>query len=273
MDLQHGAALGVAGNMTGHLEQAGEAGDFTAVKAAAGKPKGMFPIYLPGLDHRLGTWPFSADTLRLPDEEVNVQPEPEVALRVALSYDEGGVCALRPLAFAAADDTSLRKPAERIHHKKNWGAAAKGLSGTWIDLDAFEPGCALDRYRLACFLVRDGECLPYGEDSAVRDYGTHHGELVTWMIDRLRHQQEGGPLDHLAGWLDRAGRPTSAVVCIGATRYTAYGERTFVQPGDEVVVVVYDGEQYRADAVRAAVAAGARTLADASVLRRRVVRE
>jgi hypothetical protein len=271
MDLREAAALGVAGNMTGHLEQAGEAGDFTAVKAAVGKPKGMFPIYLPGIDHRLGTWPFSSDTLRLPDEDVDVQPEPEVALHVALSYDAGGVCAIRPFAFAAGDDTSLRKPAERIHHKKNWGEAAKGLSATWIPIDRFEPGGVIDRYRLACWLIRDGACLAYGEDSAVRDYGSHHGELLGWMVDRLRHQQQVGPLDHLAEWLERAGRPAQAVLLIGATRYTELGADTYVRPGDEVVVVVYDAEVHTPEGVAAAVAGGASELEHASLLRRRVI--
>lgn len=272
MDLQDAAALGVAGNMTGHLEQAGEAGDFVAVRAAAGKPKGMFPIYLPGLDHRLGVWPFSAEVLQLPDEDVRVQPEPEVALRVRLQWDAGGVCGLEPLGFAAGDDTSLRKPAARIHHKKNWGPSAKGLSETWLPVDRFDADGTLGRFRLACWLVRDGACRLYGEDSAVRDYSTIWGELVDWMVDRLRNQTEVGPLDHLATWLEQAGRPEEAVLLIGATRYTELGEHTYVQPGDQVVVAVYDGAHHTPAAVAAAVEAGASSLPHASVLRRTVVR-
>jgi hypothetical protein len=232
----------------------------------------MFPIYLPGLDHRLGAWPFHAEQLRLPDEPVDVQPEPEVALRVRLTWDDGGVCALEPLAFAAGDDTSLRRPAERLHEKKNWGPAAKGLSTTWIPIDTFDGGGALGRYRLACWHVRDGACRAYGEDSAVRDYRLIWGDLLGWMVDRLRNQTEVGPLDHLGTWLDRAGRPDEAVILIGATRYTDFGEGTFVEPGDEVVVVVYDGERYTSQAVAAAIEAGAGSLAHASVLRRIVVR-
>ncbi|MBX2799966.1 MAG: hypothetical protein KTR31_19960 [Myxococcales bacterium] len=270
-DLRSAVAFGVAGNMTGHLEQAGEAGDFVGVSAAADRPKGMFPIYLPGLDHRLGSWPFSATTLRLPDATTHVQPEPEVALRVALQWDAQGVCGLQPLAFAAADDTSLRKPADKIQHKKNWGAHAKGLAEHWIDIDRFDASGILERFRLACWLVRDGVCHAYGEDSAVRDYGTHYGPLVDWMVDRLRHQVDEGPLDHLSAWLGRIERPREAVLLIGATRYTDFGQSTYVAPGDEVVVTVYDGAVHAPEAVARAVADGAAALPGASVLRRRVV--
>lgn len=40
--------FGVAGNFTGHLEQAGEAADFVAVKTEeAIQPKAIFPFYVP----------------------------------------------------------------------------------------------------------------------------------------------------------------------------------------------------------------------------------
>ncbi|MBT6492303.1 MAG: hypothetical protein HOK97_21210, partial [Deltaproteobacteria bacterium] len=40
--------FGVAGNFTGHLEQAGEASDFLDVKVSeAAAPKGIFPFYIP----------------------------------------------------------------------------------------------------------------------------------------------------------------------------------------------------------------------------------
>ncbi|MCB9687793.1 MAG: hypothetical protein H6738_02560 [Alphaproteobacteria bacterium] len=272
MQDQPGAAFGVAGNFTGHLEQAGEASDFVAVRAGAGKPKGMFPIYLAGTEGRLSVWPMSSDELRLPPTDESVQPEPELALRCRLSYDEGGVVAVAPDAFAAFDDTSIRRPnAPKISHKKNWGPGSKGLAATWIPLDRFTADGVLAHHRLACFLVRDGRCEPYGEDSAVADYGTMYGELTTWMTDRLRHQEDHGPLEHLAGCLDRAGRPEHVVITIGATRYTAFGESTFVQAGDEVVVVVYDARRSTPAAVAEAIAAGASSIDGASVLRRRAI--
>ena len=37
-----------------------------------------------------------------------------------------------------------------------------------------------------------------------------------------------------------AGHPENVLIGIGATRYTAYGESTFLKPGDEGIVRVYD---------------------------------
>lgn len=58
-DLKTWFGFGVAGNFAGHLDQAGEAGDFATVAAQEGAPKGIFPWYVPGLDGQLGEFPLS----------------------------------------------------------------------------------------------------------------------------------------------------------------------------------------------------------------------
>ena len=50
-------------------------------------PKGMFPFYLPGFEGQKGVYPISSDTIILPEGNLNVQPEPEVALICQLSYE------------------------------------------------------------------------------------------------------------------------------------------------------------------------------------------
>ncbi|MEN0063050.1 MAG: DUF5718 family protein [Myxococcota bacterium] len=267
--------LGVAGNFAGHLEQAGEAADFVDVQVAENLPKGLFPIFVPGLDHRLGGWPCSSDRLILPPTTTNVQPEPEIALRCRLEYDtvDGApdrVASLVPYAFTAADDTSLRQPAQKIHEKKNWGPHSKGLSTSWIAIDRFDGEGVLAQFRLASFLIRGGTIHAYGEDSRVDDYTTKYQTLVHWMIDRLRHQPDEGPLDDIPSLVRQARHPQQAIFFIGATRYTTFGEQTFVQPDDEVIIVAYDARRHDADAVRDAVAHH-RPLTAASVLRRRVL--
>ena len=49
-DLRGWFGFGVAGNFAGHLEQAGEAVDFTNVESAGNAPKGIFPWYVPWYD-------------------------------------------------------------------------------------------------------------------------------------------------------------------------------------------------------------------------------
>ena len=36
------------------------------------------------------------------------------------------------------------------------------------------------------------------------------------------------------------GRPANVLIGIGATRYTSYGQVTYLRPGDEAIVRVYD---------------------------------
>ena len=291
IDLHQAIGLGVAGNFTGHLEQAGEASDFTNVTAAEGAPKGVFPFYVPPVrsadpKHFLHTFPLSSDTIAHPGEiegqPANLQIEPELALLCGLDYaaDETRVLvSVTPTHVAAYNDCSTRRPnATKISQKKNWGADTKGLaSDQWIALDTFASGGMLDRFRLACYLFRDGALHPYGEDSPVAGpdgYGYMYGQLTDWLIERLNHQRDQGPLEDLAGWLKVAGHPRHAVISIGATRYTELGETTYLQPGDESIVVAYDAQQHSTEALEAALLAGDPIEGagqTCSVLRQRVV--
>ncbi|MEO0602483.1 MAG: DUF5718 family protein, partial [Myxococcota bacterium] len=125
-------------------------------------------------------------------------------------------------------------------------------------------------FRLASFLLRGGTTHPYGEDSALADYMTKDQALLDWMVDRLQHQTDEGPLDDLPTILERASHPTQAILFIGSTRYTPFGESTMVQADDEVVVVAYDARTYHREDVLQAVPHHT-PLTNASVLRRRVL--
>ena len=269
------SALGVAGNFAGHLEQAGEASDFAAVEAADGAPKGVFPWYVRGSDGPLGVNPLSASEVRLPgDPAATCQVEPELGLWCELGCDGDAVASVTPTHFGAFNDCSWRERpgATKISHKKHWGAASQGFaSGQLLPLDRFEPGGTLDRFRLASFLVREGACHAYGEDAPVAGYGYFHGRLLGWLVAKLNGQRDGGPLEDMSTLLRIAGRPQRALIAIGATRYTPFGEETFLRAGDEAVVVVYDGVTHARAAVAEAVAGGADSLEAASVLRQRVV--
>lgn len=262
--------FGIAGNMAGHLEQAGEAGDFTRVEAAAGQPKGMFPTYIPGCNGFLGVDPVSCDRLRLPPgaDAARVQAEPELALFVALEWSDGRVAAVRPLGFTAYNDASIRKPARKISIKKNWGAATKGFATEVVPLDTLEVGGPLDRYNLVAFLRRKGVLRAYGEDSPVPSYACFHEALLTWMAGRLNHQAEEGPLEHLAALLKD--QPARAVIGIGATRYTPFAATDRLQSGDEVIVAVYDREVLGFQDVRSCVYSGTALPAGNPVLRQSV---
>ncbi|WP_421231703.1 DUF5718 family protein [Aeromonas sp. 603079] len=251
--------LGVAGNFAGHLEQAGEASDFVAVVVRdTTAPKALFPFFVPGHPGQLGVFPLSDKAIFLPEAAVSgdekVQIEPEVALWCELEYAGKQVVAIHPRAFGAYNDCSIRRPnAKKISEKKNWGEESKGLAANLLPLSGFAVGCELDDYRIACYLERDGELHAYGVDSAAIDYSYFHGKLLDWAIDKFKHQQDEGPAEHIQGLLAQAGHPPHALISIGATRYTSFGETHFLKPGDTSCVVVYPGSRYSEADIREAI--------------------
>jgi hypothetical protein len=272
-DLRAAAGIGVAGNFAGHLEQAGEAADFAGVVAASAEaPKGIFPWYLPGDEGFLGVFPLSHDRLSRPAGDVNLQIEPEAGLVCAVSYgDDGRAASLAPVAIAAFNDCSIRRPgAAKISHKKNWGPDSKGIARRAFPVTDLAPGGPTATLRLACLLRRGGRAHDYGIDSPLRGYSYYGSRLLEWIAGRLRDQAGAGdsPLEPVGEYLVAAGRPSTLVVGIGATRYTPFGEGTFLEPGDESLVIVYDASASTPVDVREAVARGGEDeLPRASVLR------
>lgn len=238
------AGFGIAGNFAGHLEQAGEIRDFATLKKTGAGPKGMFPFHLSIAGHFLAVDPVSSSAMVLP-EGAQVQGEPEVALACELHYAAGNAVKVKPLAFAAFDDASIRREgAPKISVKKNWGSGSKGLSSRWIKLaNGLASGSELDSWRIASFLGRDGGWNAYGIDSPVAGYTLYGPDLVAWIEEKLTAQADEGPLENLPLLLSKAGRPEHAVITIGATRYTTLGETTYFQPGDSFAVAVYDPER------------------------------
>lgn len=261
-DLRSWFGFGVAGNFAGHLEQAGEAGDFVNVAAADEAPKGIFPFYVPGDETFLGTFPLTHDRIAKPasDEAVNLQIEPEVGLACTVEYgDDGAVSALIPEAIGAFNDCSIRRPgARKISEKKNWGPDSKGIARRLIPVTEIDPGGATASFRLASFLRRGDTLSAYGVDSPLPDYSYYGRRLLDWIVDRLRHQvgSDDTPLEPVGAYLAAAGRPERVLIGIGATRYTPFGEATFLDAGDEAIVVVYDGALHTPDRIEAAVRDG-----------------
>lgn len=253
LNLRTMATFGVAGNFTGHLEQAGEAVDFTNVKTAEAKaPKAVFPTFIPNAStvtpEFLGIFPFDDKKIIFPEGEKKLQIEPECAIVCDVIWKDGKVASLKPTVFGASNDCSIRKEgAKKISQKKNWGISSKGFSSNSIAIDSFDEHGILNRYRIASFLVREGVVHPYGEDSAVRDYSYIYGQLIDWLIEKFNNQQNEGPAEKICDYLKEANYPNQVMVSIGATRYTDYGEHNFLQNGDKSVVVVYPEDKYSKD--------------------------
>jgi Family of unknown function (DUF5718) len=251
--------FGVAGNFAGHLEQAGEAADFVNVASEGVAPKGIFPWYAPGSDTFLGEFPLSHDTIGLPppgtvDGPLNLQIEPEVALACRVSWQGDTVTGLQPFALGAFNDCSIRRPnAPKISHKKNWGPASKGVAAQFFDISDLTPGGPTATLRLVCsLLTADGHEHAYGVDSPLSGYSYYGEVLLDWIIERLANQKgpPGTPLEDVGALMAASGHPENVLIGIGATKYTPLGESTFLQPGDQAIVRVYDTDSEACSSLR-----------------------
>jgi len=243
MQLQNTICLGVAGNFAHHLEQAGELKDFeNVVTAEPDAPKGIFPFYLPGSDSFLGLYSIGIDTLTLPEYEANAQVEPEIAVLFDIVYDdENKVRDLIAQKFTTFNDCTIRKEgAKKISEKKSWGPNSKGIGDKWIPIDKFEEGGVMDKYHLCSFVKRDGVLHPYGVDAPLLGYSYFYTKLKNWLIDKMNNQKDFGPLEDIPDHLKDSNYPRQALISIGATAYAEFGEKNYLQSGDEVFVIAYD---------------------------------
>ncbi len=238
--------LGIAGNFALHLEQAGEAEDFkNIITADEAAPKGMFPSYLPkkivGAKEILHTYPFSSSNIKHPQNGLNIQAEPEVGLICKFEYHVGKLHKIIPTHFGAYNDCSIRVAgAKKISDKKNWGLDSKGISDTLIEIDNFEECGNIHNYSICSFLKRDNQVYDYGENVKVSGYSYFNEQLTDWMTNQINTQEDSDPLEPIGEYLFKCDNPTEAIINIGATRYTEFGETTFLNVGDEMIIVVYN---------------------------------
>lgn len=250
IDLRNIACFGVAGNFTGHLEQAGEDRDFkTFVTESSVEPKALFPTYIPNRNEYvpsfLNEFPFDDKKIIFPKGEQKVQIEPECAIIFEAEWNENKVISLTPILFGASNDCSIRKEgAKKISLKKNWGNSSKGFSSHLIPIDSFSSGNILDRYRIASYLIRNNNIYVYGENSAIRDYSYFYGKLSNWLIEKINNQQDFGPAENINKYLYPCSSMKYIMISVGATRYTDFGKNNFLMNDDTSVVVLYPENVY-----------------------------
>ena len=251
MELKNMPCFGVAGNFTGHLEQAGEAKDFLNFKTKdANAPKAVFPTYIPVSKPEftpkfLSVFPFDSKKIIFPKDENKLQIEPECAIICNLTWEKELIKRITPVSFGASNDCSIRKEgAKKISEKKNWGKCSKGLSDNLIPLDSFNSCSIINDYCIASFLIRDGKIYEYGQNSLILNYSYIYEKLLFWLVDKLNNQSDEGPAENIHKYLLEAGKPESAMISIGATRYTKWGEQNFLMNNDKTCIILYPQSKY-----------------------------
>ncbi len=275
IDLRDAACFGVAGNFTGHLEQAGEAENFKELRVTdAAAPKALFPTYIPIKEGEgascvpafLNVFPFDPQKIVFPKGEQKLQIEPEMALVFDAAWKDGELVGLEPRFFGASNDVSIRKEgALKISVKKNWGPSSKGFGEQAIKV---EPGI-FDRYRIASYLARGGKLFEYGENSPVNGYSYFGKRLNDWLLEKFNRQQDLGPAEDVHSYLAAAGFPTKIFVSVGATRYSDFGKENFLQGGDDSIVALYP-DSYSKEKIEEMILRGV-PAEGVSLLRQRVV--
>lgn len=252
--------LAVAGNVAGHMAQAGEA----EKTAPAGKtPAGCFIFYNPHPEYtgddalreqldRLSVFPVNNSKIDYPRDlegATNVQVEPELALFCLVMYseDEDGkkvVSELVPMKVAAFNDCSIRKLPDsvKLSEKKNWGAHSKGISRHSFPVTDFSKGGPADRFMISSYLKRAGETFPYTVPAYAKNYTMYNQELLDWIVTRMNGQRSECKWDDLPELIAASGYPDQAWIALGAGEYTEWGETNFLQPEDQAVVMVHDSE-------------------------------
>ncbi len=274
---KHFLGLGIAGNFALHLAQAGELEDFKdVITADEAAPKGMFPFYLPkrtkGAKEILNTYPLSSSLIKLPNQDLNIQAEPEVGLICQLEYTDNRLSKITPTHFVAYNDCSIRVAgASKISDKKNWGENSKGVSENLIKIDKFSDGGIMDDYSICSFLKREGELYAYGEDVELKGYSYFYEKLQEWMLQQINTQKDFGPLEPLSEYIEACGNPKDAIISIGATRYTPFGEATFLKERDEVFVVLYNNTLLSLDDVIQNIKNDSYNLSNISILKQKVI--
>ena len=119
-DTNYIPCFGVAGNFTGHLEQAGEAADFkNVITLEQNAPKAIFPTFLPKNQANSGSdasvipefltvFPFDPKRIIFPKGEEKLQIEPECAIIFDTTWKGDQLVELKPISFGASNDCSIR---------------------------------------------------------------------------------------------------------------------------------------------------------------------
>lgn len=246
--------LGVAGNVAGHMQQAGEADS----SHSSDMPAAVFTFYAPHphtvdapekeVLNRLQNFPVSNAVIDFPHKGGNVQVEPEMGLLCDIVYtpDLSKVERLMPRRVAAFNDCSIRHldGSQKLSEKKNWGAGSKGISLRSFRVKSISQGSYVDQLCLASYIMRDGEVIQYSVPAPARNYLLFHDALLDWVVACINTQQDTDKWEEIFPQLVESDYPVSMWIALGAGEYTDWGSQNYLQPKDETLVMVYDEQVF-----------------------------
>ncbi|MDO6828944.1 DUF5718 family protein [Poseidonibacter sp. 1_MG-2023] len=246
-ELKDYLGFAVAGNFPNHLNEAGEENEFTQIQTEGeNTPKGLFPFYIKGDKSFLGTYPISEKIILTHEREKDkIQAEPEVALICNFIYEDGKVIDIIPRYFTAFNDCSLRiQNGSKLSTKKNWGINTKGISSQIIEIDNFTENGILNEYHISSFIKRNDQIHNYGTISAINSYSYFFTQLKDWMVNQFNTQKDCGPLEEITQFMKNAKDAKGILIAAGATSYSEFAKKNYLQKNDELYIYVYNAHIY-----------------------------
>lgn len=247
--------LGVAGNVAGHMAQAGEA---DPDQAPTEMPAAVFTFYAPHphtvdatedeILQRLENFPVTNAVIDFPRQGGNVQVEPEMGLYCDIVYTKDGrsVERLVPRRIAAFNDCSIRQldGSSKLSEKKNWGFGSKGISLRSFRINSISRGSYVDQLCMASYIKRGDQTFDYSIPAPARNYLLFHDALLDWIVERINTQTDTDKWEEIFPRLVQSDYPVSMWIALGAGEYTDWGNNNFLQPKDETLVLIYDEKRY-----------------------------
>ena len=129
----------------------------------------------------------------------------------------------------------------------------------------------MDDYFICSYLRRNENITAYGENVELQGYSYFYEKLLHWIKNQINIQEDFGPLEPIMEYIKECNYPTQAIISIGATRYTTYGEKTFLDVGDEVIIVVYNHKNTSIKDVEKAIQTNTYDTKNMSVLAQKVI--
>ncbi|CAD7964075.1 unnamed protein product [Amoebophrya sp. A25] len=221
---------------------------------------------------RLTRFPVTNAVISYPHDGGNVQVEPEVALYCDIWYNTSGdpvyrsskaspakkkqrpvtVERLVPRKIAAFNDCSIRQldGSTKLSEKKNWGHGSKGISLNSFRLQDpdkdFSPEGLAQRLVLVSYVKRGSQIHLYTHPAPARNYLLYYKPLLAWITEQMNFQGDQDKWEDVNELLEASEYPMSCWIALGAGEYTEWGQKNFMRPQDEAVVIVYDEEFFPA---------------------------
>jgi hypothetical protein len=218
------------------------------------QPLGIVPVYIPLEENsHLSQYPFSSTRISIPTIYDYVYLDAELVFDCEIKYLSGQVLHIQPKKFTVLNNAQVsRDSSTKWSENLNWGANSKGIGTNWIDIRDFGSVRGnLESFNIVSYIKRGGVTEAYTQDTKINSYSFLYDELIDWSVKQINSQTETKGFEEILPLLQKANYPTKLFLSVGSTPTTELGEKVFLDPDDEVFMVVYNRERYSAESIKA----------------------